>query len=833
LFSKVIYIKLNQRKFALMYTIENIQAIAEGIFLQQASNNAIVHLAIDSRKIIFATETLFFAITASHRDGHDFIEQAYKKGIRNFIVEKKIDTDQYSNANFLQVSNSTIALQKIAAHHRTQFNLPVIGITGSNGKTIVKEWLFQLLESDYSVVRSPKSYNSQIGVALSVWSIQAHHQLGIFEAGISTKNEMVQLQKMIQPTIGILTNIGNAHSEGFENNLEKLQEKLKLFTHAQVLIYCSTHDWINQEIEQLDCKKISWGHTATAHIQVLRVEKFTTHSQIHLAYSNQQSSIALPFTDDASIENAMHGVTTLVYLGYTLEQISDLLATLEPVAMRLEQKRGIHNCVLINDSYSNDMDSLQIALDYLQQQNPALQKTVVLTDILQTGKNKQVLYEQVAALLVQKNIKVFIGIGPDLMAYQSLFTAFTKVSFFPDVATAMDNMDADTFANQAILLKGARTFGLEAFVHILEEKVHQTILEIQLDRVVENVKKHQQLLYPSTQIMAIVKAFGYGSGATEIATTLQNLKIDYLAVAYADEGISLRKAGIHLPIMVMNTDAAAFDALLEYDLEPEIFSFPLLHAFLHFAKQHALVQYPVHIKLDTGMHRLGFEEQDMETLISVLKSNSFIQVKTVFSHLVGSEEVQLDAFTQEQNTLFLNYCTQLESHLGYPFIKHIANSTAILRHPNLQHQMVRIGIGMYGVTPNNLGLQQVCTLKTTIAQIKTLKKGDTVGYNRKGVLTKDCTIATVRIGYADGYSRKLGNGVGKMYLNGHYAPTIGSVCMDMTMLDITNIPNVQVDDYVIVFGDELTVLQVAAWADTIPYEILTGISQRVKRIYYG
>jgi Alr-MurF fusion protein len=805
-----------------MYTIEKIQVIINAVFLQQTANTTIAHLAIDSRRISFAHETLFFAIKASHRDGHDFIQQAYDKGVRCFVVEQPIAVRAYEEANFLQVADVLAALQKITAFHRLQFHFPIIGITGSNGKTIVKEWLFQLLENAYSIVRSPKSYNSQIGVPLSIWNITKAHNLGIFEAGISATNEMLSLQKIIQPTIGILTNIGNAHNEGFASKEEKLLEKVKLFHTVELLIYCNNTDWINAILEKLPCKKWCWGLGSNADIQVKAIEKLPYKTNITLYYNNHNTQMELAYTDDAAIENAMHCITTLLYLGYTMETISTLLPLLEPVAMRLEQKRGIHNCILINDSYSNDMNSLEIALDYLQQQNPLLQKTVVLTDIPQTGKNKKQVYQQVAELLVQKNIEDFIGIGNDLMHYQHLFTAVKKNSFYATVPLAVQDFKEANFANQLILLKGARNFTLETFAHLLEEKVHQTVLEV-----------HQHLLQPTTQIMAVVKAFGYGSGATEIANTLQNLKIDYLAVAYADEGVALRKAGIHLPIMVMNTDAAALDALLEYDLEPEIFSFELLQTFLQFAKHHALIHYPVHIKLDTGMHRLGFEEAAISKLVTLLKSSSFIQVKTIFSHLTSSEAKEEDTFTKAQNALFTKLCIQLEHGLGYSVTKHIANSAAILRHPDLQHQMVRMGIGMYGVTHNSIGLEPVCTLKTTIAQIKMLKKGATVGYNRKGILTRDSTIAIVRIGYADGYSRKLGYGNGKMLVNGHLAPTIGSICMDMAMLDITDIPNVQVDDYVIVFGDTLTVLQIAEWADTIPYEILTGISQRVKRIYYG
>ncbi len=816
-----------------MYSIAKINKIIKGEFLQQASNDVIKHIAIDSRKISFANESLFFALTTSLRDGHQYIEQAYNKGIRNFIVSQKIDVSLFANATIIFVQDVLFALQSIAIFHRNTFTIPTIGITGSNGKTIVKEWLFQLLQYDYNIVRSPKSYNSQIGVALSVWNIKQEHNLAIFEAGISTIKEMGYLQKIIRPTIGILTNIGTAHNEGFENNIEKLKEKLKLFVNSNILIYCNKEEWINKEVEKLALATFTWSTNKNANITIEKIEKEIATTTLHLIYNKKKEQIKLPFTDEASIENSMHCIATMVYLKYNFDTINKLVQYLEPVAMRLEQKKGINNCTLINDSYSNDMQALQIALDYLQQQNASLKKTIILTDIAQTITNKEQTYNQIANLLYEKKIDKLIAIGNDLHKFQKFFTNIKQSFFYTTIEEAINDFEQIKFNNEAILIKGARQFAVEKYAHLLEEKVHQTILEINTDRIIANVKAHQKLLKPTTQIMAIVKAFGYGSGAVEVATILQSLKIDYLAVAYPDEGVALRKAGIHLPIMVMNTDEAAFNTLLEYDLEPELFSQQILQSFLLFAKHHALIDYPVHIKLDTGMHRLGFEENEMEKLCTILQKNNSLKIKTIFSHLVGSEDASLLDFTSRQNSLFVKMCTQLETTLGYTPIKHIANSAAIENYPLLQHQMVRLGIGMYGVTKNNIDLQQVCTLKTTIAQVKNVNANDTVGYNRKGILTKASTIATVRIGYADGYNRKLGNGVGKMLVNGILCPTIGNICMDMTMLDITEVPNFNIDDYVIVFGDALPVTQLALWSNTIPYEILTGISQRVKRIYYG
>jgi alanine racemase len=820
-----------------MYVIAAIKEIVKGTFLQQINNAPIETIAIDSRKITFAASAIFFALSANRRDGHNYIQQAYQKGVRNFVVSKNVDIVELKNANVVKVKNTLTALQQVAIFHREQFSIPVIGITGSNGKTIVKEWLYQLLHIDNNIVRSPKSYNSQIGVPLSIWNMVQQNNLAIFEAGISTTKEMQYLEKMIQPTIGILTNIGNAHSEGFINDIEKLQEKLILFNNANTLIYNADNLFISNEVQKYNFKNksiqlISWGKSKKNTIQVKELDKTLAKSTFKIVYKNNIFSLNSHFTDDANIENLMHCVSFLLIKEYKEKQIATLIKQLQPVAMRLEQKKGINGCIIINDSYSNDLTSLQIALDYLEQQKKMLKKTVVLTDLQQTGKTEKALYNQVAHLLAENKIDRLIGIGPSLMQHQKLFTTISNANFFESTNAATNFFKNENFKNEIILFKGARTFQLENFAVTIEEKVHQTTLEISMEKLIHNVKAHQNLMLPTTQIMAIVKAFGYGNGAIEVATTLQNLHIHYLAVAYADEGVELRKASIHLPIMVMNMDAYAFSTVVENDLEPEIYSIEILKSFLLFAQKNVLVQYPIHLKLDTGMHRLGLEESNLIELCSLLKNNNLVRVQTIFSHLVGSEAKSLDGFTKKQNKLFTKMYNSIEQSIGYTTTKHIANSGAIERHPNLQHQMVRLGIGMYGVTNNNIGLQQVCTLKTTIAQIKFVKKGETIGYNRKGKLYRDSKIATVRIGYADGYNRQLGNGIGKMIVNGTLAPTIGNICMDMTMIDVTDITNVHEGDYVIIFGESLTVQNIAEWCKTIPYEILTGISQRVKRIYY-
>lgn len=817
------------------YTIANIANIVGGNLLEQQENVAIEHLLTDSRRIIFPASSLFFALRGPRRDGHLFINDLYKKGIRNFVVSDLPDMANIPAANLIHVSDTLQALQLLAAHHRREFDIPVIGITGSNGKTIVKEWLNQLLEDRYDIVRSPKSYNSQIGVPLSVWQMNDNHELAIFEAGISRQGEMAQLENIICPTIGVLTNIGEAHSEGFTGIRQKILEKIDLFTHAKTIVYCKDHSAIHQIMAPLYSNVFTWGRE-NASLLVNRVEKKNEETIIAVAYDNESFSWSIPFTDDASIENAITCCCVLLLLGATPASIIERMPLLSTVAMRLELKSGINNCSVINDSYSADLDSLQIALDFLAQQHQHPRRTVILSDILQSGKTAEELYTIVAGLLTQRGVHRLIGIGPGIGRQQALFKRAGNLEslFYDSVDEFKKDFHHLHFRDETLLLKGARIFEFEQIGRLLEEKVHRTVLEINLNAVANNLRLYRQALLPSTRLMVMVKAFAYGSGSFEIANVLQYHKVDYLAVAYADEGVDLRKGGITLPIMVMNPDASTFSVLVQYGLEPELYSPELLAAFRVFLKKEGLRQFPVHIELETGMNRLGFLPQDMPWLCRQLQSDIF-KVQSVFSHLVASEDPQHDAFTQQQAALFLRMSSELQAALPYPFIRHIANSAGITRHPDLQLDMVRLGIGLHGIDSGQHDmpdLQEVSCLKSTIAQIRTLEEGATVSYGRHGLITRRSTIATVRIGYADGYPRSLSNGMGKMWVNGHLAPISGAVCMDMTMIDITGIPDVHEGDEVIVFGPPLSVKQVAAWAHTIPYEILTGVSQRVKRIYF-
>ena len=814
------------------YSLQKIATILE-LSGSDFGNNLIQYLVTDSRKIVFPEHSLFFAIRGPRRTGASFISEVYQKGVRSFIVDEPINKLPYPGAIFIQVPNSIEALQQIAAYHRTQFNIPVIGITGSNGKTIVKEWLYQLLQADYNIVRSPRSYNSQIGVPLSVWQMDEFHTLGIFEAGISTKGEMESLATIIQPTIGVLINIGEAHSEGFIDKNEKAVEKCLLFKNVESVILAK--DYCNQPIS-INGKIISWGTAADNALQILSVNKLLNKSTVIALWNATEIHITIPFSDDASIQNTLTCFTILLQMGYELSVIQQRILLLASVDMRMQLRKAVNNCFLLDDSYSNDKMSLVLALNYLKEQSGNNATTVILSDIAESQQQDEDLYRNVVELLVSKQITTFYGIGNSITKYfknQSIFPF--KVYLYPSTTGFLQHVNHQSFQNEYILLKGARKFEFEQIAHWLEEKVHQTVLEINLTAIVNNLKIYQSLLSPQTKIMAMVKAFSYGSGAGEVARRLQQQQVDYLAVAYADEGVELRKVGISLPIMVMSADENTFDTLINYDLEPEIFSFQLYHAFNNYLLKQGIKKYPIHVKLNTGMNRLGFEPSEITALMQLITEQKTMMVKSVMSHLVASEDASQDEFTKQQVLLFNDTCNIIELILGYSVIKHIANTAAILRNPSFQFNMVRLGIGLYGVDSANsseLNLQTVATLKTTVAQVRTIKEGETVGYGRKGLVNNDSTIATVRIGYADGYSRKLGNGIGKMLVNGQLAPVIGNICMDMTMLNVTNIPSVKAGDIVEVFGNNITVQELAFAAETISYDIMTGISQRVKRVYF-
>lgn len=825
------------------YHISDIATIVKGKVVSLHDDTIIRELVMDSRKLGFPEQSLFFALKGPRRDGHAFIKEAYRKGVRNFVVSD-VPGEPLDSANIVHVKDVLAALQCLAAYHRNQFHIPVIGITGSNGKTIVKEWLNQLLSDRYTIVRSPKSYNSQIGVPLSVWQLNETATLGIFEAGISQSNEMDNLQKMIQPDIGVFTNIGDAHAGGFLNNRQKIREKLRLFTKVKTLIYCRDFSELNEAVasmyQQLKTgaekpfEIISWSTLSEAELQVTKIAKNEHNTTVNAKFFGDPVSITIPFTDDASIQNAINCWCVLLHLHIPHEEIERKMRGIHAMAMRLDLRTGINNTSIINDSYSADLSSLKIALDFLAQQHQHPKRTVILTDFLESGRSEKDLYADIAKSIRQHNVDRLIGIGPVIMRNAMAFEADKRgeLQFFSSVDDFKQQLHHIHFGNETILIKGARIFALEQINVILERQTHQTLLEIDLDALLHNLKAYQQMLQPSTKLMAMVKAFSYGSGSYEIASALQFNKVDYVAVAYADEGVELRRGGIALPVMVMNPDESAFNTLINYNLEPEIYSPGLLHSFGSFLKDEGITQYPIHIELETGMNRLGFSSDEIADLIAALQSNTF-KVQSVFSHLVASENPDLDYFTYQQANQFTEMSNRIREALSYPFLRHLLNTSGISRHPSLQFDMVRMGIGLYGIdSANVLELKEVSTLKTSVAQIKHLMPGESVSYGRSGYVNRETWIATVRLGYADGYPRRLGNGRGKMLIKGQLAPTIGNICMDMTMLDITGILGIAEGDEVTVFGKGLSVSDVAKWAETIPYEILTGISQRVKRVYF-
>lgn len=814
------------------------------------NDSPVEHLLFDSRKVFFPSTTLFFALKAARRNGHLFIPELYNRGVRSFVVSDDLSKSDFPEANFIEVNDGLDALQTLATHHRAQFNIPVIGITGSNGKTIVKEWLYHLLHENFNIIRSPKSFNSQIGVPLSIWGITKKHNLGIFEAGISKPGEMEKLREIIQPTIGVLTNIGEAHSEGFESADQKAQEKIKLFDRAELVVYCCD-DWLADKAIVLKYETyfhktgkypfriFSWGSLKKSILRILQTDKGQLETRIIALYKHKEISIVIPFTDDASIYNAITCWCILLYLGINDQLIAERMKLLQPVNMRLELMKGINQCTIINDSYSADLSSLHIALNFLQHQAGSSKKTVILSDFFQTGLDYKELYKQISDDLHHHDIDRVIGIGLNITSYlkpvQNSSGKMIRYDFFPSTEVFLSHFRFTDFRDEIILVKGARVFHFEQIIQLLEQKVHQTELEINLNAIAHNLKQYQQYLHPSTKIMAMVKAFAYGSGGAETANKLQFLKVDYLAVAYADEGTELRKAGITLPVMVMNAEESTFDTLVNQNLEPVIFSLRMLKELDAFFKKEGIKNYPVHLEIETGMHRLGFTVEEIQQLAKEITATSTFRIQSVFSHLAASEDFGENEFTKQQFELFVKTCDELKKVLGYSFLRHLANTAAILLYPELQLDMVRLGIGLYGVDSANSGkidLIPVATLKSTIAQVRFLEKKETVGYNRKGKLERDSIIATVNIGYADGFSRRLGNGTGSIWVKGQLAPVIGTVCMDMTMIDVTDIPGVKQGDEVIIFGKELPIQQMANWAGTIPYEIMTGISQRVKRVYF-
>ena len=779
---------------------------------------------MDSRKAVVSEGSLFFALKGVRHDGHRFLYDLYKLGIRQFVVEASVDIAQLPDANLIKVESSIIALQQLATFHRNQFALPVVAITGSNGKTIIKEWLFQVLSPDFRVIKNPGSYNSQVGVPLSVWGIHPTHDIGIFEAGISTTNEMEILRSIILPTFGIFTNLGTAHSEGFHSQKEKASEKDKLFATCECTIFCKDHELVDQALGDLGIKTLSWGFNPEANIQIQLMEG----TRFQVTYNKESFALVLPFSAPAFQENAFHVVSFMLLRGYHPAIIQDRMNALHAVPMRLELKQGVHRSILIDDSYNNDLAGLQISLDFLRNQQKH-NKALILSDILQSGLSNEELLSKIESMVAANGVTDLIGIGPILCTAKNIFPQGT---FHQTTEAFLESLSPEAFADAIVLIKGARPFQFERIVRRLERKVHGTVMEVNLTAMVHNLNHFKSRLMPKTKLMGMVKAFAYGSGSEEVANLLQYHRADYLGVAFTDEGVELRKNNITLPIMVMNPTEDGFTHLLDFQLEPEIYSPRIFRALLAFLQGRPCT---IHLKMDTGMHRLGFEADDFSELEAIFSLHKNIKVASVFTHLSGADQKQHDAFSDTQAERFVQMADRLDKILGYQPLRHVLNSPGILRLSKYQFDMVRLGIGLYGIDPTedgNNNLKPVVTLKTIISQIKKIKAGDTIGYGRKGIALKDMTTATLAIGYADGFSRSFSNGRGNVLINGQLAPVKGNVCMDMTMVDITGIEASEGDE-AILFGSDLPIQQVAQWIETIPYELLTSTSERVKRVFYA
>ena len=824
-----------------LYSLQKILDITGGKLHGDNAGSNIRFLSFDSRTILAGPETLFFALRGDLRDGHQYVRDAFHRGVKTFVVEEMPELSNFPDTAFIQVPDSLVALQEVAAFHRDQFSYQVIGITGSNGKTIVKEWLSELMAPEYKIIRSPRSYNSQIGNPLSVWLMDEQYNLAIFEAGISKPGEMEKLENLLHPEWGIFTHLGQAHLENFRNQRHLVKEKLQLFNRSKHFVYCSDFDELEKAVvakktEGWDAELFRWSREdKNAELFITKAEREKDGTQLNALFHGTDVSISLPFTDDAYVEDGIHCWATMLAMGYAPGSFEPRFKHLTPIAMRLELKKGQHGAIVIDDSYNSDTGSLLNALDFLKQQagNSGKRSTVILSDILQSGISDEELYRQVAEYLALRKVDRFIGIGPKISQYQGLFSIQEK-AFFNSTDDFLQHLNGRNFRDEVILLKGARTFRFDLISDMLQEKVHQTVLEINMSAFAHNLKVYRQKLKPETHIMAMVKAFSYGTGSSEVARVLQFHGADYLAVAVADEGIALRREGIELPIIVMNPEEHSFDAMIENRLEPNIYRLELLKDFEAALHRNAMRNFPIHVKLDTGMKRLGFElEEHLKELVAFVQTRDTIYIRSVFSHLAVSDEPVEDAFTELQFERFEALSRIIIGAFDYKILRHILNSAGIERFPERQYDMVRLGIGLYGVSSFvQNDLQNVATLKTTISQIRTVKSGETIGYGRKGVARENMQIAVLPIGYADGFNRLLSNGVGNVSVNGKRASVIGNICMDMCMVDVTGL-DAKEGDRVIVFGEDNPVSEVAKVLHTIPYEVLTSVGQRVKRVYFA
>jgi len=806
-----------------------------GEIYQLRKDYNIENIFIDSRNTVYNIKNLFIAIKGERHNGHDFLDELYLKGIRNFIVDQPIDLHNFPEANFFQAKDSLKALQDLAGIKRKNYKGNLIGITGSNGKTIVKEWLGKLMEAVYSVYRSPRSYNSQVGVPLSLWHLNNYHDYAIIEAGISKMNEMEKLESIIQPKIGIYTNLGTAHDEGFPSLEEKAHQKAQLFKDSATIIFCKDFPEISNALHSLpkleDKEFIGWSFEDNTSNFFIETEQRNNGTAIRIPYDEQFHIFQVPFQDYASLENITHCLLLLLHEGLPIKVIQNTLNDIRPLNMRLETKKGKNSTYLVDDSYNNDLVGLDTALQFFSQQKQFQKRILILSDLLETGLSSEVLYQQLAERIELEQLSLVIGIGQEISMLQKFYKG--DLVIFPNTVSFLEYEKENPFQEALILIKGARKFNFETIVQRLEQKIHGTVLEIDLNKITHNLNFYRSRLKPSVKTMVMVKAFAYGSSSHEIANWLEFQNVDYLAVAYADEGVVLRQNGIKLPIMVMNPDPRSFELLHQYNLEPELYSLSILKDYANYTRNNTQSFY-VHLKLETGMHRLGFEPNELDQLKLVLKQNPQLKVASIFSHLAASDEAIHNGFSAQQAMSYKKSADDIVEFLGYKPILHLLNSPGISRFPDYQFDMVRLGIGLYGVDPSGINsgqLQSVSTLKTVISQVKHIRKGETIGYARKGVAIEDMKTATISIGYADGFNRRFSQGIGKVMINGSLAPVIGNVCMDMTMVDVTNI-DCKAGDEVIIFGDYPNISEMAKAIDTIPYEILTNISERVKRVFY-
>ena len=825
----------------MQYTVEQIREALDADGRLAAPESRVTRLLTDSRSLSFPEETMFFAIKTRHGDGHNYIHGLYSRGVRNFVVNNPEDFETLADANFIITDDTLAALHTLATQHRAKFNIPIVGITGSDGKTIVKEWLYQLTAGDYTVARSPRSYNSQIGVPLSVWMLNENSTLGIFEAGISENNEMGKLQRIIKPTIGIITNISSAHQENFCSLQEKCAEKLKLFSNCDTVIYNADDSILAECIKNSSIKatQIAWsGKNPDSPLFIESITKGNEGTAIQYHYGTITSNYRIPFVDDASIEDSINCLAAALHLSVSPDKIAARMAQLEPVAMRLEVKEGKRDCLIINDSYNSDTASLDIALDFMERRcnmTPGLKRTVILADIKQSGEDATSLYNTVRGYLKEHGIEKFIGIGSEIASQAEGFSRTSiECHFFDTTAQFISSPAIKQMQNECILIKGSRSFHFEEITEVLEKKAHQTILEVNLSALRDNLNYYRNNLDPKTRTICMVKASAYGAGALEVGRTLQDSNVDYLAVAVADEGAELRREGITTGIIVMNPEPCSFATLFDNKLEPEVYSFGMLKMLIEAAGREGITDYPVHIKIDTGMHRLGFLPEEIPALIEVLKQQNALTPRSIFSHFAGSDSPLFDDFSKLQQARFDTAAETLQQAFEHKILRHICNSAGAERFEEAHHDMVRLGIGLYGISPieENRNLHPISTLKTIILQIHDVPADETVGYSRKGVLARDSRIAALPIGYADGLNRRLGNGRGYCMVNGKPAPYIGNICMDVCMIDVTDI-DCKEGDTVEIFGSQLPVTTVAKWLDTIPYEVLTSVSTRIKRVYYS